>query len=358
MAWQELYDTARAIVADNKGILAADESTGTIKKRFDSIGVESTEENRRFYRNLLFTAPGMEDFIGGVILYDETIRQSSDDGTPFAELLASKGVVPGHQGGHGREGACAAPRRDRHRGPRRAARAAGRVLRARRTLRQVARGDHDRRRHPDRSVPPLQCARAGALCGAVPGGRAGADRGARGADGRRPHDRDVRRRDRADPPCPLRRALRPGRPPAGHAAQAQHGDRGQGLPDPGRAGEGRLDDGAQLPAPRAGARPRDRLPVGRPERGAGDGEPGRDQPRRWAVAAVVLLRARAAGFGARGVGRRPRQPRRCAGRVRAPRAHELARGGGGVERGDGKRSRRGESPRVACTRRATIAGRG
>jgi fructose-bisphosphate aldolase, class I len=95
MAWQELYDTARAIVADNKGILAADESTGTIKKRFDSIGVESTEDNRRFYRNLLFTAPGMEDFIGGVILYDETIRQSSDDGTPFAELLASKGVVPG-----------------------------------------------------------------------------------------------------------------------------------------------------------------------------------------------------------------------------------------------------------------------
>ncbi len=95
MAWQELYDTARAIVAENKGILAADESTGTIKKRFDSIGVESTEENRRFYRNLLFTAPGMEDYIGGVILYDETIRQSSDDGTPFAELLVSKGVVPG-----------------------------------------------------------------------------------------------------------------------------------------------------------------------------------------------------------------------------------------------------------------------
>jgi fructose-bisphosphate aldolase class I len=95
MAWQELYDTARAIVADDKGILAADESTGTIKKRFDSIGVESTEESRRAYRNLLFTAPGMEEFIGGVILYDETIRQAADDGTPFADLLASKGVVPG-----------------------------------------------------------------------------------------------------------------------------------------------------------------------------------------------------------------------------------------------------------------------
>ena len=95
MAAHELHDVARSIVADHRGILAADESTGTIKKRFDSIGVESTEESRRAYRNLLFTAAGAEEFIGGVILYDETIRQSADDGTPFAELLASKGVVPG-----------------------------------------------------------------------------------------------------------------------------------------------------------------------------------------------------------------------------------------------------------------------
>ena len=95
MASTELHETARAIVADHKGILAADESTGTIKKRFESIGVESTEENRRFYRQLLFATPGMEDAIGGVILYDETIRQSADDGTPFPELLASKGSIPG-----------------------------------------------------------------------------------------------------------------------------------------------------------------------------------------------------------------------------------------------------------------------
>jgi fructose-bisphosphate aldolase class I len=95
MARQDLQDIAAAIVAGDKGILAADESTGTIEKRFDTIGVESTEETRRAYRNLLFTTPGMEEYIGGVILYDETIRQSADDGTPFAELLASKGVVPG-----------------------------------------------------------------------------------------------------------------------------------------------------------------------------------------------------------------------------------------------------------------------
>src|SRR5246127_61821 len=95
MSNTELHETAAALVAEGKGILAADESTGTIKKRFDSIGVESTEENRRAYRNLLFTTPGVEEFISGVILYDETIRQSADDGTPFPELLASKGIIPG-----------------------------------------------------------------------------------------------------------------------------------------------------------------------------------------------------------------------------------------------------------------------
>ena len=84
----DLNETARALVAPGKGILAADESTRTIKKRFDSIGVESTEENRRFYRQLLFIAPGMEDSIGGVIMYDETLRQRTDDGAPFAEVLA------------------------------------------------------------------------------------------------------------------------------------------------------------------------------------------------------------------------------------------------------------------------------
>jgi fructose-bisphosphate aldolase, class I len=95
MAAQELQETARAIVAEGKGILAADESDSTIKKRFDSIGVESTEENRRAYRDLLFTTEGVEEYISGVILFDETIRQKSADGTPFPELLASKGIIPG-----------------------------------------------------------------------------------------------------------------------------------------------------------------------------------------------------------------------------------------------------------------------
>jgi fructose-bisphosphate aldolase class I len=91
----ELHETAKALVADDKGILAADESSGTIKKRFDSISLESTEENRRAYRDMLFTTPGLEEYVSGVILYDETLRQSSADGTPFAELLAGRGIIPG-----------------------------------------------------------------------------------------------------------------------------------------------------------------------------------------------------------------------------------------------------------------------
>jgi fructose-bisphosphate aldolase class I len=92
---QELEKTARAIVAEGKGILAADESDGTIKKRFDSIAVESSEDTRRGYRELLFTTEGVEEYISGVILYDETIRQQASDGTPFAKLLESKGIIPG-----------------------------------------------------------------------------------------------------------------------------------------------------------------------------------------------------------------------------------------------------------------------
>jgi fructose-bisphosphate aldolase class I len=95
MDMQQLQSTAKALVAEGKGILAADESTGTIKKRLDSIGVESTEETRRAYRELLFTTDGAEEFISGVILYDETIRQSASDGTPFPKLLESMGISPG-----------------------------------------------------------------------------------------------------------------------------------------------------------------------------------------------------------------------------------------------------------------------
>jgi fructose-bisphosphate aldolase, class I len=94
-AVDEMYETAKALVAPGKGILAADESDGTIKKRFDSVGASSTEETRRSYREILFTTPGLGQFISGVILFDETIRQRSEQGVPLVEVLGSQGIIPG-----------------------------------------------------------------------------------------------------------------------------------------------------------------------------------------------------------------------------------------------------------------------
>src|SRR5262245_20207594 len=95
MAARELDSIAQAMVAQDKGILAADESSGTIKKRFDKIKIESTEESRRTYREMLFTTPGSSDYISGVILYDETLRQKTRDGVSFADYLTRNGVIPG-----------------------------------------------------------------------------------------------------------------------------------------------------------------------------------------------------------------------------------------------------------------------
>jgi fructose-bisphosphate aldolase class I len=95
MSTQELETTAKVLVAPGKGILAADESLGTIERRFKSAGVPSTEENRRAYRELLLATPGLGEFISGVILFDETIRQRTADGTPIVELLNGQGIIPG-----------------------------------------------------------------------------------------------------------------------------------------------------------------------------------------------------------------------------------------------------------------------
>ena len=95
MDLQQLNRTARELVAPGEGILAADESSGTIKRRFDSINVESTEENRRNYRELLFRTAGAGEYISGVILYDETIRQDAAAGTPLVEVIQGQGMIPG-----------------------------------------------------------------------------------------------------------------------------------------------------------------------------------------------------------------------------------------------------------------------
>src|SRR2546423_1044428 len=95
MPSKDLVSTAQAMVAPGKGILAADESTGTIEKRFNSIKIDNVEENRRAYRDMLFTTKGLGQYISGVILYDETLRQKSADGTSFVDLLRKQGILPG-----------------------------------------------------------------------------------------------------------------------------------------------------------------------------------------------------------------------------------------------------------------------
>jgi fructose-bisphosphate aldolase class I len=95
MSTQSLEAVAKAMVAPGKGLLAADESTGTIEKRLKSIQVENTEDNRRAYRDLLFTAKGLSQYISGVILYDETLKQKGISGTPFVEMLEKNGILPG-----------------------------------------------------------------------------------------------------------------------------------------------------------------------------------------------------------------------------------------------------------------------
>ena len=180
-----LNEIARALVAPGKGILAADESSGTIKKRFDSIGCESTEDRRRAYREMLFTTKGAAEHISGVILFDETIRQQASDGRTLVQVLEDAGHHPRHQGRQGHHAAREVAERARDRRPRRTARAARRVPRARRPVREVARGDRHRRGHPVAVLHRRERARARALRRAVPGRGHRPDRRARSADGRR-----------------------------------------------------------------------------------------------------------------------------------------------------------------------------
>ncbi len=95
MSIDQLAETAQAMVAEGKGIIAIDESTNTIAKRFESVGVENTEEHRRAYRQMLLTTPKLGDHISGAILYDETLRQKTADGVPFAQVMAKAGIIPG-----------------------------------------------------------------------------------------------------------------------------------------------------------------------------------------------------------------------------------------------------------------------
>ncbi len=189
----ELKSVAEAIVAKQKGILAADESNPTIKKRFDSIALESTEENRRRYREILFTADGIERYISGVILFDETLRQSTRDGMPFAELLSNRGIIPGIKVDKGAKALALCPGdkvtegldglRDRL--------AEYKQLGARfakwRAVMEI--DEHDL---PSTYAIHANAHALGALCRPLPGSRHCADCRARNTHGRRPRHRSVR----------------------------------------------------------------------------------------------------------------------------------------------------------------------
>src|SRR6516164_10884949 len=95
MTSHDLESVALTLVPEGKGILAADETIPTLTRRFDTLGIKSTEQSRRTYREMLFTSSGAAEFISGVIMYDETIRQKSSRGTPLSEALAAQGVLPG-----------------------------------------------------------------------------------------------------------------------------------------------------------------------------------------------------------------------------------------------------------------------
>ena len=199
---ERLEDIAARMVAPGKGILAADESTGTINKRFEAIGIASTEDSRRDYREMFFRADeAMRNYVSGVILYDETIRQKAKDGTPLVERHRRRPAPSPASRSTRAPSRCACARREDHRGPRRPPRAAEGVLRARRPLRQMARGDRHRAGHAEPQLHPRQRPRARPLRRALPGGRHRADRRAGSADGRpgrHPRHRHLLRGHRVD----------------------------------------------------------------------------------------------------------------------------------------------------------------
>ena len=236
---QDLESIAATLVADGKGILAADESVATLTRRFDALGIQSTEQSRRAYREMLFTTTGAAEFISGAILYDETIRQKSSGGTPLAEVLSEPGHRSRHQGRYRRRASRRLPRGDGHRRARRAAGSPRGIPRHGRPLREMA-GGHPHHRHAaERRVRERECARPRALRRALSGAAARADRRARSADERRAYDRALRGGHRRGAPRRVSCPLRAGRLAGVDAAQAQHGHRGQRLRAAGLGAGGR-----------------------------------------------------------------------------------------------------------------------
>jgi len=181
MSVPSLIDTARALVTGDKGLLAMDESNGTCNKRFAEAGIAQTESARRAYRDLIVTTPGLGEFISGAILYDETIRQRTDDGTPIVDVLLHAGIMPGIKVDLGAKDLAGHPGEKVTKGLD--------GLRARLLAygdmgaRFAKWRDRPRRRHVESRLHRRQRPRAGALCRLVPGSGTGSHRRARGAGG-------------------------------------------------------------------------------------------------------------------------------------------------------------------------------
>ena len=362
MSTETLEATARALVAPGKGILAADESTGTIEKRLKSIDVESTEDARRNYREMLFTTPGLGDHISGVILYDETIRQSTRDGVPFTKVLEDAGSIPGIKvdlGAKplaGAEGEVVTEGLDGLRGRLEEYRELG----ARFTKwRAVIAIDGDK-------IPSAYCihvnshalARYAVLsqeAGLVPIVEPEVL-----MDGGHTLERCYEVTE-ATLQAVFNELFSQRVVYEGMLLKPNMVISGQGLPAAGRPGGGRQGDDPLLRGRRARGRARDRLPLRRPGRRGGHRQPERDERARPApVGAVVLVRPRAAGALAEGLGRRGgERPGRPAG-ARAPRPHERRRPRrelhGGAGEGAGHRltasGTRGPRSARACRARA------
>ena len=169
MNTQELINTARALVANDKGLLAMDESNPTCNKRFAKQGIPQTEEARRAYRELIITTPCLGECISGAILYDETIRQRKKDGTLFIKAIIEAGIVPGIKVDTGAKDLAGDIRRENHRRAGRIARPPQRIFSNGRPLCQVARGDHRSATDSQPGLHRSQCAGAGPLRRIVPG---------------------------------------------------------------------------------------------------------------------------------------------------------------------------------------------
>jgi fructose-bisphosphate aldolase class I len=347
----DLEKIARAMVAPHRGILAADESSPTIKKRFDSIKVESTEENRRAYREILFTTPRAEEFISGVILYEETLRQKASDGTPFPKLLESRGILPGIKVDKGTKALAGAPDEKITEGldglRERIAEYRGLGARFAKWRAVITIGD---------GIPSDLCldanahalARYAAIC--VEGGIVPIVEPEVLMDGAHTIERCYEVTERTlrrlyaelyASRVPLEQTiLKPNMVLSGTECARQAGVR----------------EVAEQTLRCPGGRARDRLPVGRPERRGRDGAPERDEPdRRRALGALVLLRARAPGRAAQGLGRTPREPRRGAARLLPPRPLQRRRAHGLLHARDGAPGGLG-SQRI-CSARLRLAAR-